>query len=440
MTIIKYGQSVSSITVFDNNPKTEDLVFQRLQDENLDDSRVFFVSSIKEAVSNSDLIILASPIDSFRALSYQISLHAPKNAILTDMGSAKRISMSYIFEGISQSDILYVAAHNGNGSKGSGPMTACTENIVGPNSYMFLVEGNTTSPGLLKAYKEVELFWNSLSTKTLRLDVDAHDRFFGKCSHLPHGIVFSLMIAAIENKDVSRNFMLAGTALRNLSRIALDKDNNNGFSALLKMWLPIFMHNKTAILESAIQFEYRLNLLISAIKSDDKARIQSMLLKAREYRSSFQEEDLRECLDGEFYDIEQTITSETLHDNRIEHDYSSLLASNVLLPCIISYAQVMGAFDNNPDFISQYAPASFRDGTAPSLYCHEKIADLLTQHRRNVLRSIESFLTSFKDFLIALERDDIDTLERFIISAPTIRNLMPSPRKGADTREKFRCT
>lgn len=431
-------------TIFDGNAETEELVRAKFAKEGLDSSHITFKTTIAYAVSNADLIVLATPISAFETVAKEIAQHAKTDAILTDTGSAKKVAIENIRRAIDgEIHIHYVPAHPGNGSQGSGPSTAGAGNILGKNSTMFLISENGEDHNPPDYYPEgvVKNFWNDMGVTTAFITTEKHDKFFGQCSHFQHALVFSLMNMAVEQPDVIHNFKHAGTALRNLSRVAISALKEGQPSALVQMWSPIFAQNKDPILAANDRFQSHFTEFMDLVKSGDTAGLKEKLNAAKAFRDSFDDPERREIVTGEIADIREV----PKFDARKKGDLSAVFtnksvpasATNLLLPVAIAYAQLMSAKDIDPDFIAAKANPSFRDGTHPVTYNPAYIAELFNAQKDVAVKLSADFIRDVKILTTAISRNDAELIEACILNAQNMRNTMPAPRKGADVRKDF---
>lgn len=433
---------VFSTTVFDAATETEALVRQRFGAEGLNSSLISFKPTIAEAVSSADLIILATPMSVFEQAAREIGQHAPDGSILTDTGSAKKVAIQKIMSGLSRSGLSYVPAHPGNGSHGSGPLTGSAGNILGPNSTMFLIDDRAeTGHDSDSALLTVENFWSRAGVNTARMSTEKHDRFFGQCSHYQHALVFSLMGVAKGNPGVVHNFQHAGTALRNLSRVAISELQEGGFSTLARMWEPIFDQNKGPILEAHMGFLRHFDTFVDFVNTRRFDDLTDRLKTAREFRLSFREAEPRETIAGEIADLEGIEVFNPQEPGALcaafDREALPALATNMLLPLALSYAQTMSAQDIDPLLIAEKANPSFRDGTHPSTYDPAYVRRLFESRQAGFLKLANIFRREIETLIQMILSENQMGIRGCILNAQMIRNAMPPPRKGDAVRLEF---
>ena len=83
-------------------------------------------NNITEAVNNADLVIISSPLSSYKEILSQIQSDLKKGSILTDTGSAKK-EINKIIKESSLSDVTWIASHPIAGTEYSGPQSGFAE-------------------------------------------------------------------------------------------------------------------------------------------------------------------------------------------------------------------------------------------------------------------------------------------------------------------------
>lgn len=441
LAMAKQGKTIPT-TIYDGTPETEALVRAKFAADGFDSSHLKFTVSIAEAVPNADLIILATPMSAFESAAREIAKHAKEGAILTDMGSAKKVAIENIKKGLSNSTISYVPAHPGNGSQGTGASTASAGNILGRNSTMFLIseEGADYNPPDLSPEGIVRNFWNDMGVLTAFITTEKHDQFFGQCSHFQHAIIFSLMNMAKDSPEILHNFEHAGTALRNMSRVAMGELKDGQPSALAQMWIPIFEQNKEPILKASEHFSKHFSDFIALIKANDIKGLTDKLTQAKMFRDSFDDPERREIITGELDDLRFMPGFESKNTGQLTASFKrhslSALSTNLLLPVAISYAQLMSAHDIDPEFIKLKSNPSFRDGTHPSTYSITYVTHLIQAQANTLIEFASEFRDKLDKVTNAIHDKDKDYILNTIHSAQSIRNDLPAVRKGEAVREE----
>lgn len=420
-----------SVSMTDADSSAPSLVMQKFHDLDLNPGHIRFTETAPDAVAGSDLVIIATPLSEMGKVAASIKDSLGIGTIVTDTGSAKAKAIGLITEALAGSGNPYVPAHPGNGSAGSGASTASPGNILGANSWMFLIDTPEQKNGLSGAHNIVRAFWENAGVQVTQTDAATHDKFFGICSHLEHMIVFSYLNMSRHIPGMKESFANAGTGFRNLTRIASSAHTPGKPSALVQMWRPIFEQNKEQMLQGLDNFQDHFDQLSDAVASYDRDALVRMLSAAHTFRSSVKDPEPRENLAGELADSRNGLQP---HQGGRERDH---VLHNVLLPVAIAYAQSMNARDLNPALVQDKANPSFRDGTALMLNQPEEVADLLLGYSTSFIQLASTFQAKLDRFGRAVQDGQWDEVKTGIFEAQTIRTPLPGPRKNKDTREQF---
>ena len=82
--------------------------------------------SVDEAVKDSDLVIISSPLSSYKEILLSMKTSLKKNVILTDTGSAKK-EVNKIINNLNFDDVNWIASHPIAGTEFSGPEAGFAE-------------------------------------------------------------------------------------------------------------------------------------------------------------------------------------------------------------------------------------------------------------------------------------------------------------------------
>jgi len=240
------------INVFDHSKEVTGF----LKKENIC-SNVF--SDIRECVKNSDLIIIATPLSSYKEIILSIKEHLKKNAILTDTGSVKK-EVIKIIHNINLKDVFWIPSHPIAGTEESGPKAGYPE--------MFEDRWCIISPPencIEEPIKNLKEFWQSIGSKVKVMSAEKHDKILSLTSHLPHAIAYNIVRTVINVEDKLKQEVIQYSAggLRDFTRIAASNP---------LMWKDIFLDNSENILKGIDDFAEKLQELKKAIsdKNGDK--------------------------------------------------------------------------------------------------------------------------------------------------------------------------
>lgn len=228
-------------------------------------------NDISLAVKNSDLIIIATPLSSYKEILLSIKDHLKKNTILTDTGSVKK-EINKIVENLNFKDISWIASHPIAGTEESGPESGFAnlfENrwcIISPSKM-------SKNDDLMKLQK----FWEKIGSKVKIMSFEEHDHILSLTSHLPHAIAYNLVRTAINNTDKFKQDVIQYSAggLRDFTRIAASDPI---------MWRDIFIDNSDNILKVLENFTYNLDEMKRAIRDKDTEKLIKIFSATKEVR------------------------------------------------------------------------------------------------------------------------------------------------------------
>ena len=219
---------------------------------------------LKDAVSDAELIVIATPVDKVIAKIKEVSTHAKKGAIIMDVNSTKGPVLKEA-DKIINKGLFFVGTHPVAGSEQSGVLSGNPE--LFKDTICIITPTNKTDK---YALKKVESFWKSLGAITKTMSAKEHDRIVANISHLPHLIAYALC-DTIPQKDL----IFSGTGLRDTTRIAKSSP---------EMWQDIFMQNQTALLKAIEAFQEKIKALKSDIKKGSRGVILEKLSRAERRR------------------------------------------------------------------------------------------------------------------------------------------------------------
>ena len=254
--------------------------------------------NLKDAVNNSDLVILATPLSTFRELVEEMSPFLKKGCIITDTGSAK-LTVIEDLKDILPNGVEFVPGHPIAGTEESGPDAGFAELFDNRWCILTPTEDNSSN-----AVDLVKGFWESIGSKVEIMDPMHHDKVLAITSHIPHLIAFNIVGTANNLANVTEKEVVKYSAggFRDFTRIAASDP---------KMWSDIFTYNSDAVLEMLDLFSNDLAKLKAAVIKKDSDLLFSNFEKTREVRKNIIDAGQEES-DVDFgRKLEETIEEET---------------------------------------------------------------------------------------------------------------------------------
>ena len=228
-------------------------------------------NNIIEAVNNADLVIISSPLSSYKEILSQIQFNLKKGSILTDTGSAKK-EINKIIKESSLLNVSWIASHPIAGTEYSGPEAGFAE--LFENRWCILSADENINK---KEIGKLEKFWTDLGSKIKVMSFEHHDYVLSLTSHLPHAVAYSIVKTAISDDDKFKDDIIQYSAggLRDFTRIAASDP---------LMWKDIFIDNSDNILKVLDNYSKNLNEIKEAIKNKDSKKLLEIFSTTRKVR------------------------------------------------------------------------------------------------------------------------------------------------------------
>jgi cyclohexadieny/prephenate dehydrogenase len=223
-----------------------------------------------------DLIIISSPLGTYKEIFEKLNLFVTKKTLLVDVGSTKMSVIKDFKKSITNKNINFVPSHPIAGLEKSGPEFGFAN--LFENRFCIITPIDKDSDIIKKAI----IFWNSIGMQTQIMDAEHHDRVLAMTSHIPQLIAYSIVATATELethlKDEIIKYSAAG--FRDFTRLA-------GSDPI--MWRDIYSKNKEAVLEMLGRFTKDLSTLQKAIRNNDLDFLENTFRTTREVRKTIEE-------------------------------------------------------------------------------------------------------------------------------------------------------
>ena len=129
------------INAFDNSKEVTSYLKQNLSINVLND--------LNESVKDSDLIIISTPLSSYKEVLLSINSNLKKDVILTDTGSAKK-EINKIISNFNLKDVNWIASHPIAGTEKSGPEAGYADLFQNRWCIITPISGNSKKNNLSK--------------------------------------------------------------------------------------------------------------------------------------------------------------------------------------------------------------------------------------------------------------------------------------------------
>ncbi len=222
------------------------------------------LTDTEKAIRGSDLVVLATPVNTIIQLLPNIKGYLKRGCIVTDVGSIKGKIVEEA-EKVLPSFGFFVGSHPLAGSEKKGAMFADPDLFKGSQCIMTPTEATNQV-----AKEKVKYLWTKIGAKVTFLSAEKHDMALAYVSHLPHLLAYGLMGTM---PDELLEFGSQG--LKDTTRIA---------SSTPQMWTDIFMANPKKVVKSLDEFVEELGIFRKAIIDRDQKTLTNHFTKAKEKR------------------------------------------------------------------------------------------------------------------------------------------------------------
>jgi cyclohexadieny/prephenate dehydrogenase len=228
-------------------------------------------TTLEKAVKNADLVIICTPLSSYKKLFSSIKPHLKKSTIITDVGSAKTKVMADVKKIISE-EFDFIPAHPIAGTEKSGPEAGFAELFI--NRWCIITPYKDSNK---KNITIVKKFWEKIGSSVEIMSPEHHDRVLAITSHLPHLIAYNIVNTAADLETVTKSDVIkySASGFRDFTRIA---------SSDPTMWRDIFINNKEAVLEMIGRFSEDLSVLQKAVRWNDEDTLFKIFSGTRKIR------------------------------------------------------------------------------------------------------------------------------------------------------------
>ena len=228
-------------------------------------------SDTRKVVKGSDLIIIASPLSSYKNIILKIKYSLKNKAILTDVGSVKKNVIQLIEKNI-PNNVSWISSHPIAGTEESGPESGFSE--LFKNKWCILTPSKKSKN---KDIKLLEKFWRRIGSVVDVMSAKEHDYILSITSHMPHLIAYNIVNTTLKiKKKRDRNIVkYSAGGLRDFTRIAASNP---------VMWRDIFIQNKKNTTKMIDKFIDNLKDLRRAIKKKDEKKLEKIFERTKKIR------------------------------------------------------------------------------------------------------------------------------------------------------------
>lgn len=226
------------------------------------------ISTLDNAIDESDVIVMAMPVDTMVAM-LPLILDKIERQIVLDLGSTK----SQLTDAVRSHPKRgrYVATHPMWGTEYSGPQAAVRGAFE--NKAVIICNAEESDADALEW---VKYMYNKIGMHQLEMEAKAHDLHAAYVSHISHITSFALANTVLEKeKEENAIFELASAGFESTVRLAKSSP---------AMWVPIFMQNKENVLDVLKEHIAQLSRFKESIEKEDHAYLIRLISNANKIR------------------------------------------------------------------------------------------------------------------------------------------------------------
>ncbi len=229
-------------------------------------------SSIKDAVTDADVVVLAVPVETVADFLSQLADVLPDKTIVTDVGSVKNNIQEAARKNLGVHFSRFVPGHPIAGTEKSGVVNSFPE-LFRQHQVILTPEAGTDT----NAVSVIQNMWQKTGAHVLLMNSVKHDQILAASSHLPHVLAYALVEGLVRRDDYEEIFNLAAGGFHDFTRIA---------SSDPEMWRDICLANRDAILENLHGFQKDLKKIRDAIKNSDGDALSKIFSRAKHARDA----------------------------------------------------------------------------------------------------------------------------------------------------------
>ena len=230
-----------------------------------------YSTQIEKAVNHADIIVIATPVGTFRNIFSEVKPLIANDVIISDVGSTKTNIVDIAKEILGDKSQCFVPAHPIAGKEKSGFEASDGNLYIGKKVIITPIEDNSS-----ESIQVIESMWKNVGAEVDFMSPQSHDDLLGMTSHLPHMLAFSLVNYLVDQNPSASIY--AGGGFKDFSRIA---------SGDAVMWRDICLQNKDKIITHLRGYQSTVEELIDAIDQEERDKLELLFATAKKTRDSW---------------------------------------------------------------------------------------------------------------------------------------------------------
>ncbi|UVA80787.1 prephenate dehydrogenase [Pandoraea commovens] len=230
-------------------------------------------TSMADALSGADIVLLAAPVAQTPALLAAIRPHLSGETIVTDAGSTKTDAVAAAHEALGDEAWRFVPGHPIAGAELSG-VDAAKVDLYRDRRVVLCPQPANRADDVAR----VRAMWEATGARVSEMTERQHDRVFASVSHLPHVLSYALIAQILDAPDAALKFGFAGGGFRDFTRIAASNP---------EMWRDICVANRDALLSELDGYLATLGSLRQLIDAGDGAGLEAVFARTSQARTDW---------------------------------------------------------------------------------------------------------------------------------------------------------
>lgn len=227
-------------------------------------------TDLRAVIDGADLVVVCTPVESMRSTLEPVIDVLKPGAIVTDVGSVKRLAVADLEQLVQTKGAHFVGSHPMAGGERVG--------VTWSRADLFSLGVCALTPTTqtdADALSQVTEFWRALGMRTLHLTPEQHDELVARASHLPHLLATTLAGYVLDPEFPGEQRDLCAGGFRDTTRIA---------SGPVPMWRGILSANRDNLAKDLAAMEQRLAELRRVLDQNDGEQLERLLQVAHDRR------------------------------------------------------------------------------------------------------------------------------------------------------------
>lgn len=226
---------------------------------------------LARAITGADLVVFCVPVKASIELIRDCLPYYKDGAVITDVGSTKRLVAESAAQAIKGREVSFVGSHPIAGSEQTGVLAADPD--LYKDTVIVITPGEDSKSA--EAADLLTAFWESVGGLIKRMSAEEHDSILAKTSHLPH--IVSAIVTKVVGDEGEPIGWACGSGFRDISRLA---------AGSASIWRDIIETNRENLLCELRALAEKTTHFTRLLDKKDYEGIESLLARCRELRGS----------------------------------------------------------------------------------------------------------------------------------------------------------